>query len=92
MSMFTMYPTVDYITLQDAVNLQFGTDIDNLCALLFSDNFTNNSYKSFYYDEMEVFEGYHWQDEEDIRLRNLVRAYLQDVFPDYNCVLIDVSW
>ena len=92
MSMFTMYPVVDYIILQEAINLRFGTDIDNLCALLFSDDFTNGSYKSFYYDEMEVFEGYHRQDEENIRLRNLIRAYLQDVFPDYNCVLIDVSW
>ena len=92
MSMFTMYPVVDCIILQEAVNLQFGTDIDNLCALLFSDDSTNGSYKSFYYDEMEVFEGHPWQKEEDIRLRNLVRAYLQDVLPDYNCVLIDVSW
>ena len=91
MSMFAIYPTVDYITLQDAVNLQFGTNIDNLCVLLF-DDFANDSYKSFYYDEMEVFEGHPWQKEEDIRLRNLVRAYLQDVLPDYNCVLIDVSW
>ena len=31
-------------------------------------------------------------DEEAIRLRNLVRAYLQDTIPDYTSVLIDVSW
>ena len=92
MSMFTMYPAVDYSTLQDAINLQFGTDIDNLCTLLFDYDFTNDSYKSFYYGEMEVFEGHPWQNEEDIRLRNLVRAYLQDVLPDYEYVLIDVSW
>ena len=90
-SMFTMYPVVDYYDLQNAVNLQFGTDIDDLCTLLFNCDFTNDSYKSFYYGEMEVFEGYRWQDEENIRLRNLVRAYLQDALPDYDCVLIDVS-
>lgn len=92
MSMSVMYPTVDYHTLQDDVNLQFGTDIDDLDILLFGYDSSNNSFKSFYYGEMEIFEGHPWQNEEDIRLRNLVRAYLKDVLPDYDCVLINVSW
>ena len=92
MSIFTMYPVIDYHTLQDAINLQFGADINDICQLLFDDEYINDSYKSFYFGKMEVFEGYPWQKEEDIRLRNLVRAYLKDALPDYDCVLIDVSW
>ena len=91
MSMFTMYPVVDYSALQDAVNLQFDTYIDDICKLLFDDDYANNSYKSFYFDEMEVYNGYFWENEEDIRLRNIVRAYLKDILPNYEYVLIDIS-
>ena len=92
MSIFTMYPVVDYNTLKDAVNLQFDTDIDDICKLLFGDNYVNDSYKSFYFGEMEEYHGYSWENEENIRLRNLVRTYLKDALPDYDYVLIDVSW
>lgn len=92
MSIFTMYPVIDYHTLQNAVNLQFGTNINDICQLLFDDEYINDSYKSFYFGKMEVFEGRPWQKEEDIRLRNLVKTYLKDALPGYDCVLIDVSW
>jgi hypothetical protein len=41
---------------------------------------------------MEEYEGHEWQDEEQIRYENMVKAYLQDILPDYQAVLIDVSW
>lgn len=91
MSIFTMYPVVNYKTLEDAVNLQFNTDIDDICELLFDDDYANNSYKGFYFDEMEVYNEYFWENEEDIRLRNIVRAYLKDILPNYEYVLIDIS-
>ena len=91
MSIFTMYPVVNYKTLKDAVNLQFDIYIDDICELLFDDDYANNSYKSFYFDEMEVYNGYFWENEEDIRLRNIVRAYLKDILPNYEYVLIDIS-
>ena len=47
---------------------------------------------NFWYDEDEVYTGSIYQDEEEIRLRNLVCAYLRDVLPDYCAVLVDVSW
>lgn len=91
MSIFTMHPVVNYKTLEDAVNLQFDTDIDDICQLLFCDDYVNNSYKGFYSGEMEVYNGYFWENEEDIRLRNIVRAYLKDILPNYEYVLIDIS-
>ena len=92
MSIFTMYPVVDYNNLRAAVNLQFNTDIDDICQLLFGDDYMNDSYKRFYFRGMEEYHGYSWENEENIRLRNLVRAYLKDALPDYEYVLIDVSW
>lgn len=92
MGIFTMCPVVNYNTLENAVNCQFNTDIDDICQLLFDDSYINDSYKCFYFKEMEEYHGHSWENEENIRLRNLVRAYLQDALPDYDCVLIDVSW
>ena len=87
-----MMPVVEVGELEDAVNRQFGCEIDDMRELLFGDNYSNDCYCGFYYDEMEVYEEYPWQDEEKISLRNLVRAYLQDTIPNYTRVLVDVSW
>lgn len=92
MAIHVMMPVVDVSELEDAVNAQFGCEIAEMRNLLFSDDFNNDSYQSFWYGKMEVFEGRSWQNEEQIRLRNLVRTYLQDTIPDYDRVLVDVSW
>ena len=92
MAIHVMMPVVDVSELEDAVNTQFGCEIAEMRNLLFSDDFNNDSYQSFWYGKMEVFEGRPWQNEEQIRLRNLVRTYLQDTIPDYDRVLVDVSW
>ena len=92
MAIHTMMPVVNVDELEDAVNAQFGCEIAEMRNLLFSDDFSNDSYQSFCYGKMEVFEGRSWQNEEQIHLRNLVRAYLQDTIPDHDRVLVDVSW
>ena len=92
MAIHIMMPVVDVDELEDAVNTQFGCEIDKMRNLLFDDDYNNDSYRSFWYGQMEEYKYPTWQDEEKIRLRNLVRAYLQDTIPDYNRVLIDVSW
>lgn len=91
MSIYTMYPVIDIRDLEEAVNRQFDVDLE-LRELLFNDYYTNDSYKRYWYDEMEEYEGHEWQDEEQIRHENMVKAYLQDILPDYQAVLIDVSW
>jgi hypothetical protein len=87
-----MAPTVGANDLEDAVNAKFGCGIEDIRRLLFDDDYNNSCYKTFWYDEDEVYTGSIYQDEEEIRLRNLVCAYLRDVLPDYCCVLVDVSW
>ena len=93
MAIFTMYPVVDAGDLEQAVNTQFGCDIENIRNLLFDDQYYNDSYQLFDFTDMEEYED--WMvpsEEEGIRLRNLVRTYLQDAIPDYELVLINVSW
>lgn len=92
MAIHIMMPVVDVSELEDAVNAKFNCEITEMRNLLFSDDFNNDSYQSFWYGKMEVFEGRSWQNEEQIRLRNLVRTYLQDTIPDHDRVLVDVSW
>ncbi len=92
MSLITMMPIVDSYELQNAVNLQFGCDIKDIDELLFGECRPNDSYASFSFDCLEVYAYPRWQDEEEIRLRNLVRTYLQDILPDYSRVLININW
>ena len=92
MSIFSMMPVVDVSDLEADVNRQFGCEIDDMRDLLFGDNYGNDCCKTFWYDTDEVYTGSVYQDEEEIRLRNLVCAYLRDVLPDYTCVLVDASW
>lgn len=91
MAIYTMYPVIDVHDLEDAVNKQFGVNLE-LRSLLFNDDYCNDSYKRYWYDEMEEYEGKEWQDEQQIREENMVKAYLKDILPDYDAVLIDVSW
>ena len=85
-------PLIAARDLEDAVNLQFGCDIDEIRNLLFDDNYVNDCYKRFYYKEQEEYHDQPWEDEESIRLRNLVRAFLCDILPEYDSIMIDVSW
>ena len=93
MAIYTLYPVVDADELEHEVNLQFDCDITNIRNLLFGDSYSNDSYMLFdYFDQEEYFDWMGPADEEAIRLRNLVRAYLQDTIPDYEMVLVNVSW
>lgn len=91
MSIYTLYPVVDIDELEKAVNQQFNVKLD-LRELLFDCEYDNDSFKCFWYENIEEFKGFSWQDEKNIREIALVKTYLQDTIPDYGCVLIDVSW
>ena len=92
MVIHTMMPVVSADELEKAVNMQFGCEIHDITNLLFGDNYYNDSYQGFWYDELETYEECDDMAEEEIRLRNLVRTYLQDTIPEFSRVLIDVSW
>ena len=92
MNNYTFVPyVVDAFQLEQDLELQYGQDFSELAELLFGDNYSICCAKKLNLEE-EVYEGYSWQDEDDISRRNLVRAYLQDIFPGHKYVFIDVSW
>lgn len=93
MAIYTMYPVIDVTDLEDAIRIQFGVDVEGeMRNILFCDDYMNDCYKSYYFAEDEVYEYPAWQNEEHIRIRNLVNAYLRDILPGYERVLIDVTW
>ena len=90
---YEMCPIVSVYDLERALNLQYGEDFCNeLSFMLFGDDYYNDSYKSYNFEELEVYEGKIWQDEENIRFENCVKTFLQDAFPGHTRVLINVSW
>ena len=93
MAIYTMYPVIDVTDLEDDIRIQFGVDVeDEMRNILFGDDYQNDCYKSYYFADDEEYTGESWQNEEEIRIRNLVNAYLRDILPDYERVLIDVTW
>ena len=93
MSIYTMFPVIDVSDLEDAIRIQFGVDVDGeMRNILFGDEYVNDCYKSYYFADDEEYVGDVYQNEEEIRIRNLVNAYLRDILPDYERVLVDVTW
>lgn len=93
MAVYTMYPVIEVGVLEDEIKTQFDVDIKGeLRKILFYDNYMNDCYKSYCFEDDEEFHGYAWEDEERIRIRNLVNAYLRDILPDYTHILVDVTW
>ena len=91
MAVYEMKPVIDVGVLEEEIYTQFDVDCD-LRSILFYDDYMNDCYKSYYFADDDEYEGYSWQNEEHIRIRNLVNAYLRDILPDHDSVLIDVSW
>lgn len=93
MTVYEMFPVIEVGVLEDEIKTQFGVDVEGeLSNILFGDNYQNDCYKSYCFEDDEEFCGYAWENEEHIRIRNLVNAYLRDILPDYTRVLIDVTW
>ena len=94
MSLVTMLPTVNAFDLEKAINIQYGLNIDDIHEILFDDRYYNDTYSSFDIADIEEYDE-EWEDpeeEERIRLRNLIRGYLKDILPDWEYVLVDTSW
>lgn len=92
---YEIRPVIDVNDLEDALNAQYGPEFVKpgwLASMLFEDSYTNDSYKSFDYSKLEEYTGEPWQDENYVTFMNCVKAFLQDALPDYNEVIIDVSW
>ena len=83
-------PVVDMFELEEAINLQYGTDIE-LIPLFFEDT-SNDCYQDLHYGDDDVYYGLPWQDEARVMQKNLVRGFMRDTFPDFNSVIVHISW
>lgn len=93
MAIYTMYPVIKISVLENELKTQFDVEIEGeLRDILFYDDYPNDCYKSYWFAKDEIYEYPAWQNEEHIRIRNLVNAYLRDILPEYTDVLIDASW
>lgn len=93
MAIYEMRPVTEIRVLEKEIRAQFNVDMEeDLCFILFGDDYINDCYKNYYFADDEEYEGYSWQNEERIHIRNLVNAYLRDILPGYDSILIDVSW
>ena len=93
MTVYRMKPVTGIKVLEHEICAQFNVNIrEDLCFILFGDDYINDCYKRYYFAEDEEYKGYSWENEEHIRIRNLVNAYLRDILPGHDSILIDVSW
>ena len=93
MAVYEMRPVIEIYVLEDELKTRFGVDVEGeLRNIHFYEDYMNDCYKSYYFADDEEYTGKSWQNEERIRVRNLVNAYLRDILPGHERVLIDVSW
>lgn len=80
--------TISIYDLEEALVLQYGSeDFSDLRSILFGDYFMNDCYKSYCFEG-----GYDEENDENGHIINCVNTFLQDIFPDEDTVLIDISW
>lgn len=92
MAVYEMRPVIEVGVLEDELKTQFGVDVEGeLSNILFYSDYMNDCYKSYYFADDEEYK-YSWQNEEHIRIRNLVNAYLRDILPDHERIIVNVSW
>ena len=89
-------PVIDIIDLERDIiarHPELESDIEyfEIRAIMFDDDYNNDCYKAYFFGE-DVEYKYSWQNEEKIKIENIIRAYLREVLPDEDHVSIDVSW
>jgi hypothetical protein len=84
---------VEDTDIVNEVNGAYGTNIESIANLFFEGDFMNDCYKSLWIDEeADENRGYACEDEDNFKLRNLVRAHLRQCFPNTERIIVDVSW
>ena len=80
--------TISIYDLEDALVQQYGSeDFSDLRNILFEHDYMNDCYKSYCFDGTYVEDEY-----SNAHIFNCINTFLQDIFPDEDTVLIDVSW
>lgn len=82
--------TINIYDLEEALVQQYGSEeFSDLRNILFGDEYMNDCYKRYYFldDGMLIRD-----DDDELHIIKCVNAFLQDIFPDEDTVLIDISW
>lgn len=75
-----MMPTVSSYELEEAIKLQYGLDVE-IPTLLFPEDFMNDCFKEYAYKDTR------WD-----KFCESDELYLRDVFPQYESILVKISW
>ena len=86
-----MMPVVSASDIEREVLAQFGVDIE-IRQLFWEGEHTNDSYKTLHFRDLVGDNDIEWYGEEAVRQMNMVYAIMQDEFPMYDSVLVNVSW
>ena len=97
---YKMMPVIWVGDLKEALIAQYGPDFlrwdEDLRRVLFDDQYCNAVAKELNIMDIEEwddsFTEYEWFNERHWRIRNCVCAFLQDLFPGQESVMIDVMW
>lgn len=82
---YEMVPVITIRDLEKALETQFDIDADDLRNILFGDEYYNDSFKKYYFSSK-------WESYDENPIEQCAKAYLKDIFPNHEYVLIDVSW
>ncbi len=79
-----MKPVIDSNDLGEQIKAQYNLD---LCIpeVLFPEDFMNDCFKEYYYKDV-------WEDEVFPSDEACVRKYLCDTLPQYDSILVKISW
>ena len=86
---YNMLPMVEIDVLKEALIIQYGEDFNDLRQLMFDSCYINDIYCLFWFDYLDEDDG--WLNKEDVRKINCIKTFLQDTFPNYTKILIDIS-
>ena len=79
-----MKPVIDSNDLEEQIEAQYNLDL-RIPEVLFPEDFTNDCFKEYAYKDTR-------EDEFCESDELCVRQYLRDVFPQYESILVKISW
>lgn len=80
--------TINIYDLEEALVQQYGSEeFSDLRNILFGDEYMNDCYKRYYFLDIYLNE-----EDDNTHIIKCVNAFLQDIFPNEDTVLIDISW
>ena len=92
-------PVISSIDLEEAINLQYGIEVNIYDLLFYSDPY-DGRYRKYEFciaeehlkDALNYPSMYTEEDLEHFRLAHLIANYLVDIFPNYTEVMIDLNY